>query len=141
MFKENAMDLMEEVDQLAGWSEAGAGCLLPAGQSNAGFMVCGRDGRVLVCSLAAAAVYGRGASEMSGWPVDMLLLDKCDGAEGASRSRAALDLEDLSAKDGWRLFTAVRSDGGELPVAVSIRRFQVDGISLYLFRMQCLHGD
>lgn len=134
-FEDTAMDLMEEIDRLAHWSEMGSRSLAFDAESNAGFLICDRQGRVVLAGKDAAELFHIDQSELRGRPIAGLLADSSPKGLDFLGHRPLSDLDDLSTKDGWRMFQAIPSRGREFPVAVSVNRFEVDALPLYVFRL------
>lgn len=124
-----------ELAELAGWTgkgrSVGAHLAVPV---DAGFVVCDSHGRVVLCSPAAAELYGGTPADLQRLTAGELLAEV--GSHSHESGYLTRNLAYLSNQGGWRLFNATTLGGDRLEVAASLARFEVDHTPLFLLRLR-----
>lgn len=131
------MEPRQEFDFLADKRVAGHHPFTERAEQENGFLVCARNGRVVLCSPAAAEIYGGEAKAVEGMCISLLLLEH--GAVDDAPLQSSLDLDGMSEKPGWRRCFAVLAGGSEIPLIMTVQRFEVDAYAFYLLKLSRLH--
>ncbi|MFO0756510.1 MAG: ATP-binding protein [Byssovorax sp.] len=86
-----------------------------------GILLCGDDGRITHVNARAAAMFGHGADELIGEPIERLVPLRHRAAHADLRGGYARDPRPRPMGPNRRL-TALRKDGSELPVEIGLGR-------------------
>ena len=102
------------------------------------FLVCDSQGKVVLCSSSAATIFRGDPDEVEGLSIQFLLLER-DYVGFAPPM--AWDLEGLYQRPRRYRFDFLTADGREVPVKVSISRFELNQLPHYLLHLHRLLED
>jgi diguanylate cyclase (GGDEF)-like protein/PAS domain S-box-containing protein len=90
--------------------------------SECGLLTCGDDGRLLLCSPAAAQLLGAAPAAVAGSPVTQWLLPLADNGHGSGNAFASGQWETM----------ARRQDGSSFPVELTVSLTRLDGLTQHI---------
>ena len=96
-----------------------------------GFLVCDRQGRILLCSPLAAALLRRDPAGIEGLSVGGLFPARHDERENHSPGIAGPNV-----RSGWLRVNAASADGHPILVETSMMDFEIERVPLFLLHLR-----